>query len=90
MLSQCMWRSKEGVRSPGTAVTDIIEPQMCMLGNPKPLKEQKVFLATEPSLQSPHSTHALLGNRNTTRRAKQNSYMYLECSFAYILGILPI
>jgi hypothetical protein len=41
-----MWRSKEGVRSPGTAVTDIIEPQMCMLGNkPKTSKRTKGVLS---------------------------------------------
>ena len=45
---------KEGVRSPGTGITDGCEPPHgCWKLNLGPLEEQPVFLTSEPSLQSP-------------------------------------
>jgi hypothetical protein len=43
-------RAKEGIRSPGTGVTDSFEVEL----NPGPLEEQPRLLIPEPSLQPLH------------------------------------
>ena len=50
----------EGVRSPGTGVTDSCElPCGCWELNLGPLQEQHVLLTTEPLLQPPTKIHIL-------------------------------
>jgi hypothetical protein len=48
MYAWCLWRPEEGVRSPGTRVTDGCEP---LCGCWEPLQEQLTRLTAEPSLQ---------------------------------------
>ena len=49
---QCLLNPKEGIRSPGIRVPDCCKlPRGCWESNQSPIKEQPVFLTTEPSLQ---------------------------------------
>ena len=49
----CLWRSEDGIRSPGSGVADSCEPPCGGWDlNPGPLEEQPVILTTEPPPQS--------------------------------------
>lgn len=52
-MGACPQRPEEGIRHPGTGVTELRELLCgCWESNPDPLEEHRVLIATEPSLQS--------------------------------------
>lgn len=61
VLYWCLRRSKEGVESPRTEITDSIELTCgCWEWKLSPLEKQQVLLASEPSLQTPFVYYPLI------------------------------
>lgn len=52
LCARYLWKTKEGVRSPGNGVTGACElPRVCWVRNPGLLEEQPVLLTMERPLQ---------------------------------------
>lgn len=56
MCARCLWKSGEGIESPGTGLWTFVNCHVGLGMNPGPLQEQE-FFKPEPFLQpSPHAT----------------------------------